>query len=104
MSILEKMAKEQLKELQLNPQVISFGGNLNGWLPIEEAPKDGRPVLLKFKDRVDIIDAKLTPWCGVMFVGRNRAALTGCDNGWQFAAPVGQGGISDYWLEGFKHL
>ena len=74
--------------------------------PMSEAPRDGTPVLVKVKD-------DLSPWgiepghfggtdrfAGLIAVMRNRGDLMD----WCFAAPVGQGGFSDQWLDGWWPL
>lgn len=65
------------------------------FLPINTAPKDGSPVLLKVKSI-----EKLRGLAGIQFVGINR----GNNFDWSFAAPVGFGGIPDDWLEGWMPL
>jgi hypothetical protein len=69
----------------------------SGWRDISTAPKDGTPVLLKFKDA---LSPNLDGFAGRQFVGSNR------DNYmlWSFAAPVGCGGFPDDSLEGWKPL
>ena len=67
------------------------------WQDIATAPKDGAPILLKFKDS---LPAMVAHFSGAQFVGRNR----GDESEWSFAAPVGVGGIIDGWLEGWKSL
>ena len=72
------------------------------WRPITEAKKDGTPVLLKVKD---VIPGKPDDrLAGVQFVGRNHLYENGFDASWNFAAPVGYGGIPDEWLDGWMPL
>lgn len=74
--------------------------------PMSEAPRDGTPVLVKIKD-------DLTPWgiepgsfggtdrfAGLHAVMRNRGDIMD----WCFAAPVGRGGFSAEWLDGWWPL
>jgi hypothetical protein len=79
----------------------------NGWRPIEAAPKDGTPVLALI--HADL--AARTMWKdherlqGIQFVARHPGlADDGFDLGWQFAAPVGFGGIPDHYLSGWQPL
>lgn len=69
--------------------------------PMDTAPKDGRPVLLKFKDDLTQYDpeGRISRWAGLWFVGvwPNKW-------GWCYAGPLGQGGFDDRWLEGwYRH-
>lgn len=74
----------------------------SAWLPMREARKDGTAVLLKFKSPVPRDNSGLD---GKQFVGRHPGICDdGFDGGWNFAAPVGYGGIPDEWLEGWKPL
>lgn len=70
---------------------------------MSEAPRDGTPVLLRFHSRLARIRADLERWDDLVFVGRNRADEGGHDE-WGFAAPVGQGGFPDAWLQGWEAL
>jgi hypothetical protein len=71
---------------------------------MDSAPHDGTPVLLKFKDDLSQYDKcdhySMTKWNGLYFVGRNRGDI----QEWGFAAPVGQGGFPDAWLDGWQPL
>lgn len=69
------------------------------WRPMSEAPRDGTPVLLKFKYSVPEF-LSIKPWVSVVFVGKNN----GDPQDWRFAAPVGQGGIPDERLEGWREI
>ena len=70
------------------------------WQPIESAPKDGTPVLVKFKDAIPNDREDLRRWDGLMFVGRSHGNVME----WSFAAPVGQGGFPDEWMESWMPL
>lgn len=76
---------------------------------ISEAKKNGTPILAKFRD--DIYPGlrpgreDLEPWNGVWAVIRHRGlAADGFDVGWAIAAPVGNGGFPDEWIEGWEPL
>jgi hypothetical protein len=47
----------------------------------------------------------LERWHGIPFVAQhNGVEADGFDIGWQFAAPVGQGGFPDSWMAGWMPL
>jgi hypothetical protein len=76
-----------------------------GWQPMSSARKDGTPVLLKLKDGISKDRRDLRYWDGVTFVGRHPGVESdGFDLGWQFAAPVGQGGFPDDWFDGWHPM
>lgn len=70
------------------------------WKPIEAAPKDGTPILVKFKKDLSEYSETLKTWEGRCAVMNNRNNA----GNWSFAAPVGQGGFPDAWFEGWKLL
>jgi hypothetical protein len=69
--------------------------------PINSSPKDGTPVLLKFKSDLSQFDFR-SNWEGKLFVGRNHGGSGMM--GWGFAAPVGCGGFPDDCFEGWYNL
>jgi hypothetical protein len=72
------------------------------WQPIETAPKDRTPCLLRFKNPVPNDRDDLRVWDGLRFVGRHPGIMEdGFDIGWSFAAPVGHGGFPDEWFAGW---
>lgn len=68
-------------------------------LPMATAPKDGTPVLLKFKS-VEALPERLEAMADRWFVGANRGDSTE----WGFAAPVGYGGIASERLAGWTPI
>jgi len=71
--------------------------------PIETAPKDGKPILAKLRDKLDRED--LERWQGLYVVVRHPGLTeTGYDFGWNMAAPVGHGGFPDEWFDGWTPL
>jgi hypothetical protein len=75
------------------------------WNPMHTAVKDGRHLLLKLKDPIPDEREDLRIWDDLIFVGRHPGlADDGFDVGWNFAAPVGQGGFPDEWFVGWISL
>lgn len=73
------------------------------WRPIEEAKKDGTPILARIKPSLDREDLKW--WQGLYVVIRHPGLSDdGFDIGWNIAAPVGHGGFPDEWFDGFRPL
>lgn len=72
-------------------------------LAMAEAKKDGTPILLYLKNPIPRPTRDdLRRWDGLCFVGRHPGlAHDGFDVGWNFAAPVGQGGFPDDWFDGW---
>jgi len=62
----------------------------NQWKPIESSPRDGTPVLCRFKDM-----GKDELFSNLFAVLR----FTGPYTMWGYAGPVGHGGFPDSWLE-----
>ena len=77
-----------------------------GWRDIESAPRDGTRVLLQLKDPIPSNLPWVRIWDGIPFVGQHPGLYPpdDFDIGWQFAAPVGQGGFPDEWLDGWQPL
>lgn len=78
-------------------------------LPMDSAPKDKTPLLMKLKDDLSpynrMADDWHTRWQGRWIVAAHPGiADDGFDIGWSFAAPVGHGGFSDAWFDGWMHL
>jgi len=78
-----------------------LGDEYSAWQPIETAPRDSTPVLLLVKSTNHLPDGR---WyhalADIQFVGFNR----GDAMEWCFSAPIGQGGILDKWIAGWKPL
>jgi hypothetical protein len=67
--------------------------------PIADARRDGTPILIKLKAHIPV--ASMQRWQGLTFVGCLREPY---DFTWRFAAPIGQGGFRDEWIEGWWSL
>lgn len=67
------------------------------WHPMNTAPKDGRRLLLLFRDD---LPERCAGFNGIPFVGRHA----GSGYLWSFAAPVGMGGFPDEWLVGWQPI
>ena len=67
--------------------------------PIVDARRDGTPILIKLKDHIPV--ESMQRWQGLTFVGCLREPY---DFTWRFAAPIGQGGFRDEWIEGWWSL
>lgn len=99
---VNEMRSDRLARMQLRPMSEAPHG----------AADTGPSVLLKFKDDLSQYEAKgakerrLDRWEGLFFVGRHHGFTRrmDLDMGWGFAAPVGQGGFPDAWLEGWAPL
>lgn len=67
------------------------------WRPIEEAPKDGTPVLVAFHHDVPARVSGFAEKFAVM-----RWSFGGGE--WYYHGPIGMGGFPDVWLTGFRPL
>lgn len=75
------------------------------WQPIETAPRDRTPILVRFKEKLAHLRPDLTKWEGKRCVVFHEGVLDdGYDLGWGVDAPVGYGGIPDEWLDGWMPL
>jgi hypothetical protein len=79
------------------------------WKPISEAKKNGTAILAKFYGdiypRIEPRRSDLATWNGrYAVIKHNGLADDGFDIGWMVAAPVGCGGLSDEWIEGWMPL
>lgn len=73
--------------------------------PISEAKKDGSRILVVLKNPIPSDSEYLRRWDGLPFVAQHPGlAEDGFDIGWSFAAPVGQGGFPDDWIDGWIPL
>jgi len=83
------------------PDTLPTGWNSD----MGKAPRDRTRVLLLLKNPIPNARPDLRRWDGIPFVGAHIGlASDGFDVGWQFAAPVGQGGFPDEWFAGWRHL
>ena len=74
-----------------------YAEGVEGWRPMETAPRDGRPLLLLGNSNAP----ERCAWMhSLIFIGR---ATGGCMD-WSFAAPVGMGGLPDEWFAGWQPL
>jgi hypothetical protein len=76
------------------------------WRDIATAPRDGTPILVLLKNPLPVEGRRdLERWHGLAFVAQHwELPADGFDSGWQFAAPVGQGGFPDTWMVGWQAL
>lgn len=82
---------------------------MQGWRPIEEAPKNRTAIWAAFRSdiypTVEPLRPDLERWNGVQVPLRHPGlAEDGFDIGWNVAAPVGHGGFPDDWIAGFMLL
>ena len=80
-----------------------------GLRPISEAKKDGTIIWAKMRDDIyPVLQPEredLARWNGVQVPLRHPGlAEDGFDIGWSIAAPVGNGGFPDEWIEGWRRL
>lgn len=104
--------KHKIEDIIIKEWCLKFADHIlrvaesKRWRSMESAPRDGTTCLLKFKDDLAKYDpngiSRLEGFNGKQFVGRWPDPSWDC--GWNFAAPVGYGGISDHWLVGWMPL
>ena len=94
---------------QITGAIASALRDQDAWWPIDDpehpAPRDGTRILVVLRNPIPLDRGDLRAWDGVPFVARHPGVpVDGFDIGWNFAAPVGQGGFPDEWIAGWRHL
>jgi len=73
------------------------------WRPMNTAPKDGTPVLVKTVLTPETFGDIRSHWNGRFVVVQHEGmTASGFDLRWRVACPVGFGGIPDEWFEGWR--
>ena len=73
--------------------------------PMADHPKDGTPVLARFRNDLSHIRADLDRIAGRWVVVRHEGVKAdGWDGGWNLAGPFGCDGIPDDWFIGWQAL
>lgn len=72
------------------------------WRPMNTAPKDGTPILVKTVLTPETFGDIRSHWMGrFVVVQHDGVTPSGFDLRWRVACPVGYSGIPDEWLEGW---